>query len=261
MNRCLNRRLLVILVALAAGCGRAPAPAPSAASYDIIIANGRVVDGTGAPWFRGDVGLRGDRIAAVGDLSAATSRLRVDASGLVVAPGFIDMLGQSEFSVLVDNRAASKMTQGITTEVTGEGTSIAPVNDRMVELASPAYKHYGIVADWRTLAEYFKRLDERTHPAINLATFVGAGGIRNYVVGEDDRPATPQELDRMKELVAQAMEDGALGVSSSLQYMPDRFASTAELIALAEVAARYGGVYLTQRIGICFSALHELPRI
>jgi N-acyl-D-amino-acid deacylase len=238
---------VVSAVIIVLGCSPSPPPSPPSpdSAYDVIIANGRVVDGTGAPWFRADIGVRGDQIAAIGDLRSANAKTRIDASGLAVAPGFVDMLGQSEFSVLVDNRAASKITQGITTEVTGEGTSIAPVNERMVEESSPAYKHFGLVEDWRTLAEYFKRLDERTHPAINIATFVGAGGLRNYVIGENDRPATPQELDRMRALVAEAMEDGALGVSSSLQYMPDRFASTDELIALAEVAARYGGVYLT----------------
>jgi len=117
----------------------------------------------------------------------------------------------------------------------------------MVKESAPMFKHFGVIADWRTLAEYFKHLEERTHPAINIATFVGAGGVRNYVIGEDDRRATPQELDKMKELVAQAMEQGALGLSSSLQYMPDRFASTDELIALAGVAARYGGIYLTHQ--------------
>jgi len=228
---------------IAASCARSKAPA--AVDFNVVIANGRVVDGTGAPWFRGDVGILGDRIKAIGDLSSAAARTRIDAAELVVAPGFIDMLGQSEFSVLVDSRAASKITQGVTTEVTGEGTSIAPLNDRMVEEASPVYQHYGIVAEWRTLGEYFKRLDERSHPAINLATFVGAGGVRNFVVGENDRRANPEELERMKELVARAMEQGALGLSSSLQYMPDRFATTDELIALASVAAQYGGVYLT----------------
>lgn len=215
--------------------------------YDLILAGGRVVDGSGAPWFRGDVGIIGDRIASVGNLAKATAKRRIDVTNLVVAPGFIDMLGQSEFCILVDNRAASKITQGVTTEVTGEGTSIAPMNDRMIEEASPMFRHYGVVADWRTLAEYFRRLDERTHPAINLATFVGAGGVRKYVMGEDDRRATPQELEQMKMLVAEAMEQGALGLSSSLQYMPDRFANTDELIALASVAARYGGIYLTHQ--------------
>ena len=237
----LSAAVLAAVFAVAAAARPQESAAPE---FDVILANGRIVDGTGAPWFRGDIGLRGDRIQAIGRLGAASARLRIDASALVVAPGFIDMLGQSEFSVLVDNRAASKITQGITTEVTGEGTSIGPINERMIEEASPVYKAFGIVADWRTLGEYFRRLEERTHPAINLASFVGAGGLRNYVVGQDDRPAAPAELERMKALVAEAMEQGALGLSSSLQYMPDRFASTDELIALASVAARAGGVHL-----------------
>ncbi len=215
--------------------------------FDVVIAGGRIVDGTGAPWHRGDVGVVGDRIAAIGDLRDASAKARIDATDLVVAPGFIDLLGQSEFNVLVDNRAASKIMQGVTTEVTGEGSSIAPVNDRLIADAEPMLKHFGVVADWRTLGDYFKRLDERTHPAINIATFVGAGGLRTYVVGKDDRPATPAELEQMKQLVAAAMKDGALGLSSSLQYMPDRFASTDELVALAQVAARAGGVYFTHQ--------------
>lgn len=219
----------------------------SARSFDVLISGGRIVDGTGDPWYRGDVGIVGDRIVALGDLSAASAKTRIDATNLVVAPGFIDMLGQSEFNVLVDNRAASKITQGVTTEVTGEGRSIAPINDRMIRDMAPAYTHFGVVADWRTLGEYFKRLEERTHPGINLATFVGAGGVRDYVIGKDNRPATPGELDQMKKLVADAMEDGALGLSSSLQYVPDRFASTDELVELAQIAKRYGGIYITHQ--------------
>jgi len=242
---------LLLLVALAAllmpaACARPRTPV-SAADFDLVISGGRVVDGTGAPWFQGDVGIVGDEIRAVGNLAGRTARSRVDASGRVVAPGFIDMLGQSEFNVLVDNRAASKIMQGVTTEVTGEGTSIAPINDRLIAEMSPMLTHYSVTADWRTLAEYFQRLDERTHPAINLATFVGAGGVRNYVIGREDRPATAQELDQMKQLVARAMEQGALGLSSSLQYVPDRFATTAEIVALAQVAATYGGVHLTHQ--------------
>ncbi|HET6958292.1 MAG TPA: D-aminoacylase [Vicinamibacterales bacterium] len=216
-------------------------------SFDVIIANGRIVDGTGAPWFKGDVGIVGDRIMAIGALNGATAATRIDAANLVVSPGFIDLLGQSEFNVLVDGRAASKILQGVTTEVTGEGTSIAPVNDRLILEASPNAKHFGVAQDWRTLGDYFKRLEERSHTAINVATFVGAGSIRNYVIGKDDRPATAAELDQMRQLVAQAMEHGALGVSTSLQYVPDRFASTDEIVELAKVAARYGGVYFTHQ--------------
>src|SRR3954468_1777639 len=222
-------------------------PAAQRPRYDVVIANGRIVDGTGAPWFRGDVAIAGDRIVAIGAIADRGGATVVDATDLVVAPGFIDLLGQSEFNVLVDGRAASKIMQGVTTEVTGEGSSIAPVNDRLIADASPNAKHFGVVQDWRTLGDYFKRLQERSHTAINVATFVGAGGLRNYVIGKDDRPATPAELEQMKQLVAQAMEQGALGLSTSLQYVPDRFASTDEIVELAKVAARYGGVYFTHQ--------------
>lgn len=215
--------------------------------FDIVIADGRIVDGTGAPWFRSDLGIVGDRIGAMGDLRTARARVRIDASGLVVAPGFIDMLGQSEFNVLVDNRAASKITQGVTTEITGEGSSIAPINQRMVLESTARFEHFHLAADWRTLAEYFKRLEQSVHPTINLGTFVGAGGLRDYVIGKENRPATADELEAMKRLTAEAMEQGALGLSSSLQYVPDRFASTDELVELARVAARYGGIYITHQ--------------
>ena len=235
---------LAILTALTWQIARPSAQRPR---FDVVIANGRIVDGTGAPWFRGDVGIVGDRITAIGSLGDASATTRIDAAYLIVAPGFIDLLGQSEFNVLVDPRAASKILQGVTTEVTGEGTSIAPVNDRQILEASANAKHFGVAQDWRTLADYFKRLEDRSHTAINMATFAGAGGIRNYVVGKDDRPATAAELEQMKQLVAQAMEQGALGLSTSLQYVPDRFASTNEIVELAKVAARYGGVYFTHQ--------------
>jgi dihydroorotase/N-acyl-D-amino-acid deacylase len=239
-----------IVMALAAAVLSAEAGAQRQASrFDVIITGGQIVDGTGAPWFRGDVGITGDRIAAIGRLSDAPAGTRIDATNLVVAPGFIDMLGQSEFNVLVDSRAASKITQGVTTEVTGEGSSIAPVSDRMLaeEGRKMAFAQFGVTPDWRSLDDYFKRLEQRSHPAINVGTFVGAGGIRNYVIGKDDRPATAAELDRMRQLVDQAMEHGALGLSTSLQYVPDRFASTDEIVELAKVAARHGGVYFTHQ--------------
>lgn len=218
-----------------------------APTYDVIIHGGRLVDGTGAPWQRADLAIDDDRIAAIGDLSAQTARTRIDADGLVVAPGFIDMLGQSEDFVLVDGRAASKITQGITTEITGEGKSIAPVNDRMIAAAKASWDHYGITQDFTTLAGYFQRLETRSKPAINVGTFVGAGGVRDYVIGRDNRAATAGELAEMERLVAQAMEEGALGLSTSLQYVPDRFASTEEIVALAKVARRHGGIYITHQ--------------
>jgi len=214
--------------------------------YDVIIDHAQIVDGTGAPWFRGDIGIAGDRIAALGDLHGATADRRIDATGLVASPGFIDVQGQSEFNLLVDNRAASKITQGVTTEITGEGSSIAPANDRMLADRQDQAKKYGVSLDWHTLAEYFQHL-ERIKPAINLGTFVGAGSIRSYVVGKDNRPATPAELDQMRQLVAQAMEDGAFGLSTALQYVPDQYASTDEIVELAKVARRYGGVYFTHQ--------------
>ncbi|HZT76568.1 MAG TPA: D-aminoacylase [Vicinamibacterales bacterium] len=232
----------VALTLVVSASAQAPRP-----RFDVLITNGRIVDGTGAPWFRGDVGIAGDRIAAIGRLTGASAATTVDATNLVVAPGFIDLLGQSEFNVLVDPRAASKIMQGVTTEITGEGTSIAPVNDRLIEEGKTSAIHFGVAQDWRTLGDYLRRLDERTRPAINLGTFVGAGGLRNYVIGKVDRPATAGELDEMRRLVAEAMEQGALGLSTSLQYVPDRFASTDEIVELATVAARYGGVYFTHQ--------------
>src|SRR5213594_3698173 len=136
--------------------------------FDVLITNGRIVDGTGSPWMRGDVGIVGDRIAAVGHLTGAGAATTIDATNLVVAPGFIDLLGQSEFNVLVDGRAASKILQGVTTEITGEGSSIAPVNDRLIQEAALQARHFGVRQDWRTLADYFKRLEERSRPAINI---------------------------------------------------------------------------------------------
>jgi len=232
--------------------------------FDVLIRNGRIVDGTGAPWYRADLGIIDDRIAAVGSLAGASAAITVDAANLVVAPGFIDLLGQSEFNVLVDGRAASKILQGVTTEVTGEGSSIAPVNDRLIQEARAQSEYFGVAQNWRTLADYFKRLETQSRPAINMATFVGAGGVRNYVIGKDDRPATQAELEQMKQLVATAMEQGALGLSTSLQYVPDRFASTDEIIELAKVAAKYGGVYFTHQrseSGRIFESVDEVIAI
>jgi N-acyl-D-amino-acid deacylase len=222
--------------------------APRAATTidDLVFEGGRVVDGTGAPWFVADVAVRDGRIAAIGRLGKRPAKRRIDARGMVVAPGFIDLLGQSEYNVLVDKRAASKITQGITTEVTGEGVSIAPLNDRMLSDGKDTYARYGFTPDFRTLDGYFRTL-ERRGTAINLGTFVGAGGVRDFVIGKADRRATPEELQRMCDVVDQAMREGALGVSSSLQYVPDMYNSTDELIAMAKVAAKYGGAYFTHQ--------------
>ena len=247
--------VMLCVVGVVSACqGNAPPSSASAGepqgelrrAFDVLITNGRVVDGTGAPWYRADVGITGDRITAIGNLANREAKTRIDAASLVVAPGFIDMLGQSEFNVLVDPRAASKITQGITTEITGEHQSIAPLNEAMAKAEQPAYDRRKIALDFRTIGEYFARL-ERTPPTINLGTFVGAGGVRNYVIGQTERPATAAEMEAMKTLVDQAMRDGALGVSTSLQYVPGRFASTEEIVELAKVARQYGGIYITHQ--------------
>src|SRR5437870_1628108 len=214
--------------------------------YDLIIRNGRVIDGTGRLGFNADVAIKGDRIARVGNLRAASARRIIDARGQVVAPGFIDMLGQSERFVLIDPRAMSKVMMGVTTEITGEGDSIAPLNDRILKEQEDFNRRYNLTIDWRTIGEYFQRLDKQG-AGVNLGTFVGATQVREYVIGYDDRPPTQAELEQMKKLVAEAMKDGALGVSTSLQYVPARFAKTDEIVELAKVAHQYGGIYITHQ--------------
>jgi len=237
------KKLLFLLLPLSVCLALAPASDPP---YDLLLSGGRVVDGTGAPWFAADVAVRDGKIAAVGVLAGHPAKRTIDAKGLIVAPGFIDLLGQSEYNVLVDKRAASKITQGITTEVTGEGDSIAPLDDKLLAESKDVYEKYGFTPDWKTLDGYFRTL-ERRGTAINLGTFVGSGSIRAMVVGRENRPATPAELSRMEALVDQAMREGALGVSSSLQYIPNIYSSTDELIALSKVAAKYGGAYFTHQ--------------
>ena len=214
-----------------------------AQQYDVLIRNGRVVDGSGNPWIYADVGIIGDRVALVGHASSAvTAKRTIDAKGLIVAPGFIDMLGQSEFNLLVDRQAVSKLTQGVTTEITGEGESIAPTNDVLNAEHADVLQHYHVTADWRSLEEYFQRLTKQGS-GINIGTYVGAAQIRRLVIGAADRPPTPHELKDMEIAVDDAMSDGAMGVSSALIYAPGSYAKTEELIALAKVAAAKGGVY------------------
>ncbi|HEX8890557.1 MAG TPA: D-aminoacylase [Pyrinomonadaceae bacterium] len=214
--------------------------------YDILIKNGRVIDGTGRPGFIADVAIKNDRIVRIGKLPDVRARRVIDAKGLIVAPGFIDLLGQSETNLLVDPRAMSKVMQGVTTEITGEGSSVAPINERLIAEEGEYYKRYNINVDWRTLREYFARL-ERQGIGVNLGTFVGATQVRSLVIGFDNRPPTTDELILMRRLVAEAMEDGALGLSTSLQYVPARFAKTNEIVELAMVAERYGGIYATHQ--------------
>jgi N-acyl-D-amino-acid deacylase len=212
--------------------------------FDLVIANGHIVDGTGSPWYSGDIGIRDGRIAAIGNLSAAARKRTVDVRGKIVAPGFIDMLGQSETTILVDPRLPSKIYQGITTEITGEGGSAAPLNDAIIAADRAGYEHYKINPDWRTFRQYFSRL-EKQGMGINLASYVGATEVRRMVLGDVDAQPTPEQLEKMKALVREAMRDGAAGVSTSLEYAPAPYAKTEELIALASEASKFGGIYAT----------------
>lgn len=234
---------LLPLAALSACFLCAPALCADA-PFDLIIANGHIIDGTGSPWYTADIGIRGGRIAAIGELAGAAAKQRIDAAGKVVAPGFIDMLGQSEFTILVDPRLPSKIYQGITTEITGEGNSAGPMMGPARVEAGQALEHYGLKADWQTLGEYFARL-ERQGIGINLASYVGATTVREVVIGAANRAPTAAELVRMRTLVREAMEQGAVGVSTALEYAPAPYAGTDELVALAAEAAPYGGIYAT----------------
>src|SRR3984893_2337718 len=207
--------------------------------FDLVITNGHIVDGTGSPWYSGDIGIRDGRIAAIDNLSSA-----VDAKGKVVAPGFREMLGQSEATILVDPRLPSKIYQGITTEITGEGGSAAPLNDAIITADRAGYEHYKINPDWRTFRQYFSRLGKQGM-GINLASYVGATQVRRMVLGDADVQPTPEQLDKMKALVRDAMRDGAVGVSTSLMYAPAPYAKTEEIIALASEASKFGGIYAT----------------
>ena len=229
-----------------AGCAaRTATQAPSgAARYDVIIRHGVVYDGTGAAGVRADVAIRGDRIATIGDLSGAAAALDINADGLAVAPGFINMLSWSTESLIADGRSVGEIRQGVTTQVFGEGTSMGPLTDEMKRRWKSEQGDIKFEYEWTTLAEYLKYL-EKKGVAPNVASFIGAGTIREHVIGHDNRKPTPAELDRMRALVRQEMEAGALGIGSSLIYAPDNFASTEELIELCKVAAAHGGRYIS----------------
>jgi N-acyl-D-amino-acid deacylase len=256
-------RIRVTVLTVLLVCAVVPHTSAADQAFDVLIRNGHVMDGTGSPWYSADVGIRDGKIAALGRLPGATARSVIDAQGLLVTPGFIDMLGQSELTILVDPHLPSKIFQGITTEITGEGNSAAPLNERMIESDRLEYEHLQIKPDWRTLGQYFGRL-EHQGLGINLATYVGATSVRRMVIGDDNRPPTAPELEKMKQLVADAMREGAFGLSTSLQYAPAPYASTEELIALASEAGRFGGIYAThmrsEQNGI-MQALDETFRI
>jgi N-acyl-D-amino-acid deacylase len=268
MNKTISRILLLTgmltaAILLLAGLPRTHAQRPAGQPFDIVILHGHIIDGTGSPWYAADVGIRNGRIAAIGDLAGAPAKRTIDATGMVVTPGFIDMLGQSELSILVDPRLPSKIYQGITTEITGEGDSVAPLDDHIIAENRDEYTHLKIQPTWRNFRGYFARL-QKQGMGINLGTYIGATSVRRMVLGEADRAPTPAELDRMKALVAQGMQQGTLGLSTALEYAPAPYASTDELIALARVAGQYGGIYAThmrnEGSGV-FAALDETIRI
>jgi dihydroorotase/N-acyl-D-amino-acid deacylase len=219
-------------------------PSSFAQSYDVVITNGHIIDGTGSPWYSGDIGIRAGRIASIGILTASPRKRTIDAHGEVVAPGFIDMLGQSGRTILVDPRLPSKIYQGITTEVTGEGESAAPLNDAMIQAGKLHPGLLKIAPDWHTFREYFARL-EIQGIGINFASYVGATQVRKVVLGDKNIQPTAAQLGQMESLVRNAMRDGAVGLSTALQYPPAPYAQTSELIALATVASKYGGIYAT----------------
>ncbi len=214
------------------------------AAFDLVIANGHIIDGTGSPWYSADIGIRAGRVAAIGSLAGMARARTIDAKGMVVAPGFIDMLGQSERTILVEPRLPSKIYQGITTEITGEGDSPAPQNDAVRNAMAHKCTRLHIECDWSTLRQYYARLEQQGI-GINVATYVGATQVREVVLGFDDRQPSASELEAMQQLVRESMQDGAVGVSTSLEYPPAPYAKTDELIALATEAAHYGGIYAT----------------
>jgi dihydroorotase/N-acyl-D-amino-acid deacylase len=220
---------------LLASCATQPKPV----ALDLKIINGRIIDGTGAPWYRGDVGVRGDTIVSIGDLSHVNATSTIDAHDNVVSPGFIDLLGQSQGSVFQDPHLEAKVRQGVTTEVTGEGHSPGPLNQKQIDASSPNNR-----PKWHTLGEWFSVL-EKSGTAINFALFVGADNPREMVIGTVNRAPTADEMREMERIVDQAMREGAIGLSTSLIYLPAMFSTTEEIINLAKVAAQYGGVYFS----------------
>ncbi|HUP62286.1 MAG TPA: D-aminoacylase [Thermoanaerobaculia bacterium] len=233
-------RIALLLFAVAACSDPAPPKKAPAAGYDLVIRGGEIIDGTGAARVRADVGIRGDRIAAIGDLSRATAKTTLDARGHVVTPGFIDLLGNSQSAVLIDPHLEGKVRQGVTTEVTGEGFSPGPLNEEMAAEMERTKPAGWPKVTWRTLGE-FMRVVEQRGTALNFAFFIGARNPREMVLGHADRAPSPDELRRMEAIVKQAVDEGAVGVASALIYPPGRFATTEELTALA----RAGGSYWT----------------
>lgn len=239
----MHRVLVGILLVTLSGCA-SPAATPQPPTFDVVIRGGTVYDGTGAEGRRVDIAIKGDRIAQVGDLAAASAATTVDASGSAVAPGFINMLSWATESLLVDGRSQGDIRQGVTLEIFGEGSSMGPLNDAMKQRITKEMGDIKYEITWTTLSEYLREL-ERRGISTNVASFIGATTIREHVIGLEDKKPTPQQLDEMRALVKQEMEAGALGIGSSLIYAPAFYASTEELIELCKVAAQYRGKYIS----------------
>src|SRR5215468_7604620 len=240
-----------------------PSPSPAEENFDVIIRNGTIYDGTGAEPRQADVAIRGDRIAGVGDFKSAKANTVIDANGLAVAPGFINMLSWSTESLIQDGRSQSEIRQGVTTEIMGEGESMGPVNDRVREQRIREQTDIKYDIPWNTLAEYLQYLEMRG-VSCNVASFIGATTIREYVIGYEDKQPTPQQLNEMRDLVRKEMEAGALGIGSSLIYPPAFYARTEELIELCKVVAKYQGKYISHMRSEgsrLLEALDELLRI
>jgi len=225
----MTRAIILLLLSCAFGL---------AAQYDLVIRNGRIMDGTGNPWFQGDVAVSGDRIAQVGRIEGSAKR-EIDAKGLVVAPGFIDIHSHSDFLLLEDGNAESKIRQGVTTEVLGEGSSAGPTKGKLVARPVSAGNEK---AQIRTLGEYFAAV-ERVGVAVNVASYVGIGNVWQCVMGQSFERPSAADLDRMKELVAEAMRDGAFGLSTALMMPPGSLATTADLVELCKVVREHDGIY------------------
>jgi len=236
-------RYISLLAVIAVMCCL-PTSCKSPTSYDVILRGGTIYDGSGEKPYIGDVAFNDDMIAAIGDIGEATAPVDIDVKGLAVAPGFVNMMSWANESLIEDGRSQSDIRQGVTLEVMGEGESMGPLNDAMkAEMARLQTDiHYDI--EWTTLGEYLEYL-ERRGISPNVASFIGAATPREYVIGYEDREPTPEELDQMRSLVGQAMEEGALGIASALIYPPGSFAKTEELISLSEVAAGYDGIYIS----------------
>lgn len=232
-------------------------------SFDILIRNGQIYDGSGTPSYAGDIGIRGDSIAAIGNLKNATGKEEIDAGGMAVAPGFINMLSWANVSLIEDGRSQGDLRQGVTLEVLGEGRSMGPLNDEMKEGMKESQQTIKYDINWTTLGEYLDYLEEKG-VSTNIASFVGNGTLRQHVMGYENRPPTPEEMEQMKKLLRQAMEEGAVGMSTSLIYVPSGHAQTEEIIELAKVVAEYDGMYISHirdEEGKLLEAVNELIRI